>query len=75
VRAGLINQFTSGLKAIGVDAPDADRIIEFAIEVTRATLATLPVDGPRRDEVLEELEQMIAGYLATRLGLPSQKAP
>ena len=75
VRAGLIDQFTTGLKTIGVDTPDAERIIEFAIEVTRATLATLPVDGPSRNDVLAELEEMIATYLATRLNLPSQKAP
>jgi AcrR family transcriptional regulator len=74
VRAGLIKQFTTGLEAIGVDAPDAERIIEFAIEVARATLATLPVDGPGRNDVLEELEEMIATYLATRLELPNPEA-
>jgi AcrR family transcriptional regulator len=71
VRAGLIDRFTSGLKTIGVESRDGERIIEFAIEVTRATLATLPVGGPGREEVLDELEEMIAVYLASRLNLPN----
>lgn len=75
VRAGLIEQFTSGLRALGVKRSDGVRVIEFTIEVTRATLATLPVDGPRRDEVLAELEEMIAVYLAARLDLPSPDTP
>jgi len=63
VRAGLINQFTTGLRALDVDALDAERIIEFTIEVTSATLATVPLDGPDREEALEELEEMAAVYL------------
>jgi len=70
VRSTLVTQFTRGLRALGIDDPDGGRIIEFAIEVTRAVLATLPVSGEERDQVLAELEEMVAVYLATRLGLP-----
>lgn len=69
VRGTLVNRFAAGLRALGIDTPDGERVIEFAIEVTRAVLATLEVDGPNREAVLAELEELVAVHLATRLGL------
>jgi AcrR family transcriptional regulator len=74
VRSTLVTQFTRGLRLLGIDHPDGAQIVEFTIEVTRAVLATLPIDGESRSQILEELEEMIAVYLASRLGLPSTKA-
>ena len=71
VRGALVAQFTGGLRMLGIDEPDGPRIVEFAIEVTRAVLATLPVDGENRSPMLEELEDMVANYVATRLELPT----
>ncbi len=74
VRGTLVDRFTRGLRLLGIDHPDGAQIIEFTIEVTRAVLATLPVDGSDRDQVLAELEEMVAVYLASRLALPSTEA-
>lgn len=70
VRSTLVTRFTRGLRLLGIDHPDGGQIMEFTIEVTRAVLATLPIDGERRSQVLDELEDMVAVYLGSRLGLP-----
>lgn len=70
VREAMVGAFVDALDRLDVRVDgDVRLVVDLAIETTRNTLFTTPIDAPERAERMAELEEMLVAYLSVRLGV------